>query len=472
MKISGNYEQDVAAFEKACAVGRCFDVKVRTLLLGRRRAHFIYISSLSSDQMLERLLTAYLACPVESSENAATWSARVLPIGNLTLTDDLTKAGDEVREGSSVLLVDGFDKMLITDTKMIPTRSIQEPQHDQVLRGSREGFVENLIINTGILRRRLANPALHMERISVGEGAKTNLILCYIEGRAEEGYVTGIREKLGSIRTDALSLGMESLSECLIHRKWYNIFPKFRYTERPDAAAAMLLEGSLLVFCDGSPQAMILPTGIFDFLQETDDFYFPPVLGTYLRLLRTSVFFISLFLTPLWYLMIRNPGWIPHWLDFIKIQENNGLPVIVQLLLVEFTIDGLKMASLNTPNMLGSSLSVVAGLILGDFAIQVGWLIPEVILYMAFVSMANFTQPSFELGYAFKFMRILLLIAVAIANLWGFIIGLILILITIASNKTVDGSRSYLYPLIPFNKRALLRQIFRVKLTSDNFHQK
>lgn len=472
MKLSGNYEKDVATFEKACGFCKCFDVKVRTLSLGKRQAHFIYISSLSSDQMIERLLTAYLSCPVESGDSAEGWSSRALPIGNLTMTDDFDKAGDEVRTGSSVLLVDGFEQMLVTDTKMIPGRSIQEPQHDQVLRGSREGFVENLIINTGILRRRVANQALHMEMISVGEGAKTTLSLCYVEGRAEARYVNNIRDRLNSIQTDALSLGMESLAEALINRKWYNIFPKFRYTERPDAAAAMLLEGSLIVLCDGSPQAMILPTGIFDFLQETDDFYFPPILGTYLRLLRCSVFFISLFLTPLWYLMIRNPDWIPHWLDFIRIEENHGLPVLVQLLLVEFTIDGLKMASLNTPNMLGNSLSVVAGLILGDFAIQVGWLIPEVILYMAFVSMANFTQPSFELGYAFKFLRILLLIAVAVANLWGFVIGMLLIILMIACNKTIDGSRSYLYPLIPFNRKALFRQIFRVKLSGGKFHQK
>ncbi len=472
MRLTGSFEKDVETFRKQCGADKCFDVKERALSLGGRKAHFIYISSLSSDEMLERLLSAYLACPVQEGESAVQWSGRCLPLGNLTMTDDLAKAGDEVREGNSVLLVDGFDRLLITDTKSIPTRGIEEPEHDQVLRGAREGFVENLLTNTAILRRRLINPDLHMEKITVGEGARTNIILCYVAGRAEERYVNNIRSKLKAIRVDALSLGMESLAECLIHRKWYNIFPKFRYTERPDAAAAILLEGSLLVLCDASPQAMILPTGIFDFLQETDDFYFPPVLGTYLRLLRGSVFLLSLFLTPLWYLMIRNPDWIPHWLDFIKIAEPPQLPVLLQILLVEFTIDGLKMASLNTPNMLGNSLSVVAGLILGDFAIQVGWLIPEVILYMAFVSMANFAQPSFELGYAFKFMRLLLLIAVAIADLWGFIIGFILIIVCIACNKTVDGSRSYLYPLIPFNGKVMFRQIFRIKLNDHSVHKK
>lgn len=467
MQLTGRFDQDTASFRTACGAGGCFDVKERQLNLGGRRAIFIYISSLSSDEMLERLLSAYLTCAIEKGESAAEWCSRTMPLGNLTLTDDLTKAGSEVRGGNSALLVEGFDELIVTDTKSIPTRSIDEPEHDQVLRGAREGFVENLMINLAVLRRRLSSPNLRLEQISVGDGAPTNLALCYIEGRADPAYVKNIRDKLNSIHVDALSLGMESLAECLIHRKWYNIFPKFRYTERPDAAAATLLEGSLILLCDTSPQAMILPTGILDFVQETDDFYFPPLLGTYLRLLRSAVFFLSLFLTPLWYLLIKNDQWIPHWLDFIRIEENNGLPILFQLLLVEFTIDGLKMASLNTPNMLGNSLSVVAGLILGDFAIQVGWLIPEVILYMAFVSMANFAQPSFELGYAFKFMRILLLIAVEVANLWGFLIGLALILLCVVCNKTVDGSRSYLYPLIPFNGKALFRQIFRVKLKSN-----
>lgn len=468
MKLPADYETAKAYLSRDCGYKKCFDLRLRDLTLGRRQATLFYPASMTSSESLERMLAAYLACPVENNDTAESYTARCLVVGNLTLTDDLTSAASEVRAGSSLLLVDGFDKLLVTDTKSLPSRGVTEPQHDQVLRGAREGFTEHLMENTAILRRRLNTPNLHLERIAVGDRAPTNLILCFVEGRADPDYVKNIREKLCSIRVDALSLGQESLAECLYPRKWYNPFPKFRYTERPDAAAAMLLEGSVLILCDASPQVMVLPVGILDFLQETDDFYFPPLLGTYLRILRLAVFWLSLFLTPLWYLLIRNPEWIPSWLEFIKLSEKPEFPLLLQILLVEFTIDGMKLASLNTPNMLGNSLSVVAGLILGDFAIQVGWLEPEVILYMAFVSMANFAQPSFELGYAFKFMRILLLIATALFNAWGFGLGLATILLLIGLNKTVDGSRSYLYPLIPFDKEALFRQFFRTKLPNTH----
>ena len=472
MPLPPTYAQTVQGLNDACGFGKCFDLKQRTLDLSGRSATLYYATSMTSNQLLERLIAAYLAHPIEEDDTAGSWCARSLPLGSLTLTDDLLEGAKEVRSGSSLLAVEGFDRLLVTDTKLLPSRGIDEPQHDQVLRGAREGFSENIIESIALLRRRLNTPDLHIESISVGDSAPTNLFLTFVEGRANGKYVDTIRQKLRSIRVDALSLGQESLAECLYPRKWYNPFPKFRYTERPDAAAAMLLEGSVLILCDASPQVMVLPVGILDFLQETDDFYFPPLLGTYLRILRLSVFLLSLFLTPLWYLLIRNPDWIPSWLDFIKLTEQPEFPILLQLLLVEFTIDGMKLASLNTPNMLGNSLSVVAGLILGDFAIQVGWLEPEVILYMAFVSMANFAQPSFELGYAFKFMRILLLIATALFNAWGFGLGLVTILLLIGLNKTVDGSRSYLYPLIPFDKAVLFRQFFRTKLPSTKKSKK
>ena len=466
MKLTGDYEIDRDRLKSLCGYGKCYDLRERCLLLGKRRATLLYPASMTSSESLERMIGAYQASPVRSGESAQQYTARCLTVGNLTLTHLVQDAAAEVRGGSSVLLVEGFDHLIVTDTKAIPSRGITEPQHDQVLRGAREGFTEHLLENTAILRRRLSTPDLHLELFKVGEIAPTNLILCFIEGRADDSYLRRIREKLRSIRVDALSLGQESLAECLIQRKWYNPFPKFRYTERPDAAAAMLLEGSVLILCDASPQLMVLPVGIFDFVQETDDFYFPPLLGSYLRFLRGIVFLLSLFLTPLWYLLIRNPGWIPASLSFIQLSEPPVFPILLQLLLVEFTIDGLKLASLNTPTMLGNSLSVVAGLILGDFAIQVGWLDGEVILYMAFVSMANFAQPSFELGYAFKFMRILLLLSTALLDAWGFFIGLAAILLTIGLNKTVDGSRSYLYPLFPYDKDAFFRQFFRTKLKS------
>jgi stage V sporulation protein AF len=165
----------------------------------------------------------------------------------------------------------------------------------------------------------------------------------------------------------------------------------------------------------------------------------------------------------LWFLGCLNPELVPQWLQFALPAERGKVPIYLQLLLAEFVIDGLRMASMNTPDMLANSLSVVGGLILGEFAVGAGWLIPEVILYMAFVAIANFTQTSFELGYALKFLRILLLTLTAFFNVWGFAAGVLLIFILIVTNRTVNGAHSYLYPLFPFSGRALLSLFVRRK---------
>ena len=127
----------------------------------------------------------------------------------------------------------------------------------------------------------------------------------------------------------------------------------------------------MIILCDTAPQAMLLPTSIFDFSQESDDYYFPPLIGSYQRLVRLLIFFITLFFAPFWYLLVTHPTLIPSWLDFIRVSGKPALPIFFQILIVELLLDGLRLASLNTPSTLGSSLSVVAGLILGDFAVDV-----------------------------------------------------------------------------------------------------
>jgi len=369
-----------------------------------------------------------------------------------------------VLSGASLMIATTFGaQAIIIDSRTYPARETAEPEGDRVMIGARDGFVETLIFNTALVRRRIRNPALTMQYLSVGKDSKTDVVLCYLSDRADLSYVAWLKKKLESVKTDSLTVGHESLAECLIQKRWYNPFPKIRTTERPDSAAAQVLEGSVLVIIDNTPQVMVLPSTIFDFMQESNDFYFPPLTGTYIRIVRYLVFFMTLVITPLWYLLLEYPELVPGWLTFALPEETGSLPIFVQLLLVEFIIDALRLASLNTPNMLNNSLSIVGGLILGDFAVDIGWLIPEVILYMAFVAIANFTQRSYELGYAIKFLRILLLILTAIFGFWGFVGGFVLVIVLIATNSTVNGKRNYLYPLIPFHGKALLSLLVRVK---------
>ena len=208
---------------------------------------------------------------------------------------------------------------------------------------------------------------------------------------------------------------------------------------------------------------MILPSSIFDIIEEADDYYFPPVTGTYLRLSRMLISFLTLLLTPLWLAFLEDPGVIPSWLDFIRLSEPPHLPIIYQLLVLEFAIDGLRLAAVNTPSMLTTPLSVIAGIVLGEYSVKSGWFCSETMLYMAFVTVANYSQSSFELGYALKFMRIFMLILTALFHWYGFWIGLILSVCAVVFNRTIAG-KSYLYPLFPFHPKEFARRILRTRL--------
>ncbi|MBE6694099.1 MAG: spore germination protein [Ruminococcaceae bacterium] len=472
MKLCENYQENIKLLDGIFRVGESFDLIKKEMQLKGGRIALYYIDGFVKDAVMSKLMTPFLTLtsivpPPERGEKdipAYRFADACVPYVETDVTDDVDFMVQMVMSGATLLIGEGHGEYgIIIDARTYPARQTGEPEGDKVMRGARDGFVETLIFNTALIRRRIRNPALTVSYMSVGRSSKTDIAVCYMSDRADEKYVNNIKEKLKNINTEALTLGHASLAECLIKTHWYNPFPKIRYTERPDSAAAQLLEGSVLIICDNSPDVMILPTSIFDFMQETNDFYFPPLTGTYIRIVRHVVFLLTLFLTPTWYLLIQHPEFLPEWMNFVIPQETGRLPIIVQLFLVEFIIDGLRMASLNTPNMLSNSLSVVGGLILGDFAVSIGWLIPEVILYMAFVAIANFTQRSYELGYAFKFMRMLLLLATAIFDVWGFFIGIALICILVATNATIDGKRHYLYPLIPLNLKALKTLFFRVK---------
>ena len=276
-----------------------------------------------------------------------------------------------------------------------------------------------------------------------------------------------IRNRLKNCDVSSIILGHESVAEILKKRSFFNPFPRIRYTERPDMAAANILEGKIIILVDNSPCAMLLPTYFFDFAEDTNDYYFSPMLGTYLRIVRILVFIVTVFLVPAWMLLIRSPDSLPDMLSFL-VPEQMKLPVVLQVLVIEFVIDGLKLASLNTPSSLSNSFSVVAALILGEMAVAVKWFSPHVLLYCGFTAIANFTQPSYELSYAFKFFRILLVVLVHFFGLWGFIGGTAFMLLTIGLTKTVTGE-SYIYPLIPFNGKAFLQIFRRQKITKSKF---
>ncbi len=457
-KLSERYRDNIEVVNKRLGIDENFDIIKRRMTVANREICFFYIDGFVKDGEMQKIMQYLLS---KKEFGGAEELFKTVPYVEVAFAYDYERVISSVLAGQSVLFSESFGAVaIILDMRTYPMRSVSEPDSDRVMQGSHDGFVETLVMNTALIRRRIRDERLTMEHFSMGGASGTDVVLCYVKGKANEKNLSEIREKLINTRPKTLTLGFQSLAETLIQKGWYNPFPKIRTTERPDTAAAEVLEGRILVICDTSPQVMILPTAVFDFLQQTDDYYFPPLTGTYLRIVRMAILILSVIVTPIWYLYLEYADFLPDALRFLIPDEPGAVPIILQLFLVEFAVDGLKIASMNTPDMLSNSLSIVGALILGDFAVDVGWLSGDVILYMAFIAIATFAQQNNELGYAFKFIRMITLLLVYIFGIWGFALGMALFVFLIATNNTVLG-RKYLYPLIPCNPKAMKKLLIR-----------
>ena len=469
-KISNDYRENVRVLDGLLGVGRSCDMVSRDYLIGGRRARLWVVDGFGSDSILERMGAFWLTLKPENVVGLTEMQDfldRYITFSESNVTFDISDAVTSVFLGKSLLAVEGLAGVALMDAKGYPSRSVHEPPDGKVLRGSHDGFVEAVVPNMALLRRRIRDPHLTMEGHKVGSRTHNDAVLCYLDDKVDQDLLRKLRGKLLGLDVRSLTMAQESLAEAIRPKQWYNPFPKVRYTERPDAAAASIMEGSIVLMVDNSPSVMILPTGFFDFTQESNDYYFPPLVGTYLRVLRVTVFLLSLFITPAWYLMVSEPNRLPGWLNFLSSPEPVSLSLLSQLLVVEFLIDVLKLASLNTPDSLSNSFSMLGALVLGDFAVQAGWLGPEVLVYMAFVSVAGFAQPSYELGYAFKLLRVALLLVTAAFDVWGFCLGVVGIFVLLCTTRPLVG-KGYLYPLVPFNGKALLRLLVREPISRDN----
>ncbi len=459
-----NFEQVVHDFNETYAIDKSFDLVYRTITIGGRRAVLYFVDGMIKDDIMEKLMEGFF--DVEEEEfpaDAHEFSKKVISYVEANLETDEEKLVTGLLTGIVLLYVEGYEQWLMIDCRTYPARGVQEPEKDKVLRGSRDGFVETLNFNSALIRRRIRSPQLRMEIFSAGKSSKTDIVVCYMDNRVDHVFLKNLKKRIQSIEVDALTMNQQSLAEALYTSRWINPFPKVKYSERPDTAAASVLEGNIVVMVDNSPSVMIMPTSLFDVTEEANDYYFPPVTGTYLRFSRFLITLVTLFLTPLFLLFMQNQQWVPEQFDFVIVRDTMNIPLLAQLLILELAIDGMRLAALNTPNILTTPLSVIAAIVLGEFSVKSGWFNSEVMLYMAFVTVANYSQASYEFGYALKFMRILLLICVALFNLWGFIGGTIFIFLCMAFNRTISG-KSYLYPLIPFRWKALKQRIVRTHL--------
>ena len=332
-----SFNDNVSFLDSYMRVNENFDLVAREITIGSRPAKMYFVDGFAKDEILEKVMEFIMRIRDEDLEpykSTREFANKFLPYIEVDVHSEVETFSTFIYAGAIGLIVDGYKGGILIDARTYPVRSVEEPDNDRVLRGGREGFVETIIFNTALIRRKIRNRELTMEIHQVGEKSKTDVVLSYLENKVDKRLLKRLQKNLDEIKVNALSMSQESLAECLVKKQHFNPFPKVRYTERPDAAAACIYEGDIIVLVDGSPAAMIVPTSFFEFLQDTNDFYFPPIVGSYLRIVRAVIFGLALLLTPVWYLLIQNPELIPQGLSFILIDEPYSIPVFLQLMTI------------------------------------------------------------------------------------------------------------------------------------------
>lgn len=443
-KVSSSFQENIDYMNQVLPVQESFDILQRDMLIGGKRASFYFIDGFTKDETMLKIMTSFFGVTAEAMpEDATAFARQCIPYVEVDIIADFDQVIRNILSGVTCLFIEGYEVCIAIDCRTYPARGVEEPDKDKSLRGSRDGFVETIVFNTALMRRRIRDPHLIMEMMEAGQTSRTDIALCYMSDRVDKELLKNVQNRISQLQIDDLRMNQQSLAEAMFKRKWFNPFPKFKFTERPDTAAACLLEGKIVIMVDNSPSAMILPTSILDMIEEANDYYFPTLTGIYLKVSRALITILTVFLTPVFLLFMQNTKWIPDVFAIVAVKDTVNIPLIFQLLILELAIDGLRLAALNTPSMLSTPLSVIAGLVMGEFSVKSGWFNSEVMLYMAFVAVANYTQPNFELGYALKFMRLMLLVLTACFNLVGFIAGCIFIVCFLVFNKTLSG-RNYL----------------------------
>lgn len=465
-QISRSLTTTKKTLEEVVGLGQGFDIVFREMTFGGKKTGLFFINGFVKDAILQEILKrlTYLTPGDLSLGALRSFFDLYIPHIQVEKTEELSKAINSVLVGMSAFFIEGEQSAILLDTRSYPVRSPEEPSLERVVRGARDGFTETLVTNVILVRRRLRDPGVKFEVMKVGRRSQTDVCVAYIDDIVDKVLVDAVKEKIQAVELDGIPLADKQLEEAIIQKGW-NPYPMVRYSERPDVVASHLMEGRVVVFVDTSPSVMILPTSFFDLSQHAEENRQTPFMGTYLRWVRFFGIFASLFLLPLWLLVVIHPELKPAALGFIGPQKMAKIPLIAQFLLVEFGVDLMRMAAVHTPTPLASAMGLIAAILIGDIAVQSGLFVNEVVLYMAVAAIGMFATPSYELGLANRVVRLMMVILVAIFGAPGFVGGITAFVIFLSLQRSFNTS--YLWPFIPFNAKAMAGVIFRVPVLTS-----
>ncbi|PKM80127.1 MAG: spore germination protein [Firmicutes bacterium HGW-Firmicutes-14] len=465
--VSRKYEENIAVLKDQLGIGVSYDLALREFQIGGKKAALIFVDGLINDIPIVEIMQNFACLSREEvvPDTLAKLVGRYVTYVKALPTDKLEDVTTKVLAGFIALSVDGMPEIILIEARKYPARGPQEPDIERVVRGSRDGFTETILFNTALIRRRIRDPKLRTELLTAGTRSKTDICVAYIEDVANPELVKTIKDRIKDIAVDGLPMAEKSVEEFITTGNW-NPLPQVRYTERPDVAAVHLLEGHILVIVDTSPSVIIAPATYFHHLQHAEEYRQNAMVGVYLRWVRFTGVFVSIFLLPLWYLFATQPQLLPESLKFIGPSKVAKIPLIWQFLVAEIGLDLIRMSAIHTPTPLATALGLIAAFMLGEVAINVGLFVPEVIMYMAIAAIGIFATPSYELGMVNRLFRLGLLIITGLLGLPGFMLGLLGIILLIAFTKPFGIP--YMWPLIPFNGQALKAILVRSPVPVHN----
>ena len=438
-----------------------YDVSFRELIILERNVQLYFVNGLVDDMTVVHILRQLIEANDNETENDKVYDIIKNRIVNSQVeqVNKIDEVTDQLLSGLIVIFVDGERDAFIVDVRKYPGRQPEEPDTERVIRGSRDGFTENVIENTGLIRRRIRDKRLRNEMLRVGRRSKTDICVSYLNDVADDSYIKMIKEKIQDIDIDNLVMADKALTELFVEYSW-NPFPVVRYTERPDVAGHHILSGYIILIVDTSPSVIILPTTFFDHLEHAEEYRQTPTVGTFTRWVRILAVFAALFLLPLWLLFVLEPSLLPKAISFIGPKEQGNVPITIQIILAVVGVEFLRMAAVHTPTPLATALGLIAAVLIGDIAIDVGLFSPEVILYVAISTVGSYVTPSYELSVANKIVSLFLILMTVFFGVNGFVIGFTIVILFWVNLKALDTP--YFWPLIPFNLPALMRFILRI----------
>ena len=458
--VEKNIDETQKILEDKLGFGKSFDVGQREIVVMERRIQLYYITGLVDSDLVVDLMTQLLllnSLPHPNDDVFQTIHNRLVH-QQVTVTDKVNDICTSVLSGLIAIIVDKETEAFVVDVRSYPGRGPSEPDTEKTVRGSRDGYTENIIVNTALTRRRIRTGKLRNIILKVGDQSKTDVVLMYIEDIADQSMVDEVKHRIEQVKVDGLTMTDKELEE-FITGQVYNPYPLVRYTERPDVVAAHLYQGMIAIIVDTSPSVMIGPVTLFDHLTSVEEYRQTPAVGTFLRLIRYAGIIVSVFLMPTWLLFVLHPEYLPDFLNFIGPQEEGNIPIVLQVISGEIGMEFLRLASIHTPTAISSALGIVSAILIGQVAVDVGLFGPEILFYVAVGALGAFVTPSYELGLANKMFKLFIIIGTALLGLWGYIGTIIVGLIFLSTMKSFG--KPYLYPLIPFNFKALLKSVIR-----------